>query len=248
MSRKVKEFYERRVEFESGKRGKRYVRGENKKLKTLLRMLRNESCKVVLELGCGRGSYLKSISELLNAEPVGIDISKNVLKSSHGFSRILCDIEVGIPFKDETFDLVLLLDVIEHLFDTDRLLFEVKRVLKPGGIVVITTPNLASWYNRLFLLIGWQPFWTEVSTKFVIGNPLRERRAKCGGIMPSGHLRLFTPLALRRFVEMCGFSVEEVRGYPPNENFGILFSILEGMSRITPNLASFIALKARKIL
>ena len=51
MSRKVKEFYERRVEFESGKRGKRYVRGENKKLKTLLRMLRNESCKVVLELG-----------------------------------------------------------------------------------------------------------------------------------------------------------------------------------------------------
>jgi len=66
--------------------------------------------------------------------------------------------------------------------------------------------------------------------------------------MPSGHLRLFTPLALRRFVEMCGFSVEEVRGYPPNENFGILFSILEGVSRITPNLASFIALKARKIL
>lgn len=43
MSRKVKEFYERR-----------YVRGDNKKLKTLLRMLRNESCRVVLEVGCGR--------------------------------------------------------------------------------------------------------------------------------------------------------------------------------------------------
>ncbi len=99
-------------------------------------------------------------------------------------------------YKDETFNLVLLLDVIEYLFDTDRLLFEVNRVLKPGGIVVITTPNLASWYNCLFLLFGWQPFWTEVSTKFV-GNPLRKRRAKCGGIMPSGHLRLFTPLALR---------------------------------------------------
>ncbi len=54
MSRKVKEFYERRGEFERGKRGRRYVREENKKLKTLLRMLRNESCKVVLEVGCGR--------------------------------------------------------------------------------------------------------------------------------------------------------------------------------------------------
>ena len=51
MSRKVRvrEFYERRREFESGKRG------ENKKLKTLLKMLRDESCKVVLEVGCGRG-------------------------------------------------------------------------------------------------------------------------------------------------------------------------------------------------
>ena len=58
-------------------------------------------------------------------------------------------------YKDETFDLVLLLDVIEYLFDTDRLLFEVKRGLKPGGIAVISTPNLASWYNRLFLLFGW---------------------------------------------------------------------------------------------
>ena len=55
MSRKVKEFYEKRGEFESGKRGRRYVREENKKLKTLLRMLRNESCRVVLEVGCGRG-------------------------------------------------------------------------------------------------------------------------------------------------------------------------------------------------
>jgi len=58
MSRKVgvREFYERRREFESGKRGWRYVKGgENKKLKTLLKMLRNESCKVVLEVGCGRG-------------------------------------------------------------------------------------------------------------------------------------------------------------------------------------------------
>ncbi|MCW7079077.1 MAG: hypothetical protein OCU22_08145 [Canidatus Methanoxibalbensis ujae] len=54
MSRKVKEFYERRGEFERGKRGRRYVRGDNKKLKTLLRMLRNESCRVVLEVGCGR--------------------------------------------------------------------------------------------------------------------------------------------------------------------------------------------------
>ncbi|MCW7074395.1 MAG: hypothetical protein OCU24_00900 [Candidatus Methanospirare jalkutatii] len=70
--RKVKEFYEKRGEFESGKGGRRYVRGDNKKLKTLLRMLRNESYKVVLKVGCGRGSYLKSILELLNAEPVDL--------------------------------------------------------------------------------------------------------------------------------------------------------------------------------
>ena len=83
-----------------------------------------------------------------------------------------------------------------------------------------------------------------MSTRFVTGNPLREGRGM--DLMPSGHLRVFTPLALKRLVEMHGFSVEMVKGYPPNEDFGLIFNAVEMFFRGS-KFASFIALKAKKI-
>lgn len=140
--------------------------------------------------------------------------------------------------------MILCFDVIEHLFDPDYLLTEAFRVLAWGGSIVITTPNLASWYNRICLCAGWQPFWTEVSTRFVIGNPIRKKRMTEKKIMPSGHLRLFTTKALRELLEKYNFSVEVTKGYPFfNAKFlGLLDSTLSRSA----NLASFVMIKAKK--
>jgi len=243
MRKGVKEFYEGRARFISGRVVKEEADRRNNKLDTLLRMIDKKKYERNLEIGCGSGSYLKNISKRLNVrESVSIDISK--IFASHEFSYLIRDAdEEDLPFKKETFDLVLLLDVIEHLFDPDHILDEIRRVLKWGGYVIITTPNLASWYNRVCLLMGWQTFWTEVSTKFVIGNPLREKRAGC--LMPSGHLRVFTPVALKRLVEKHGFSIEMLEGYPPKENFGLIFGLIERIFHRS-KLASFIVVKAMK--
>ena len=158
----VQDFYEKRARFEVAKRAD--LGGEkkekNRKLDTILGIIDDGNADRILELGCGRGGYLRNISNRLNADiVVGVDFSKASLIGSEELSPLIYNIEEGdLPFNDETFDLVLLLDVIEHLFDPDHVVQEIQRVLKKGGYVIITTPNLASWYNRLCLLFGWQPF------------------------------------------------------------------------------------------
>ncbi len=62
--------------------------------------------------------------------------------------------EEGIPYPDDSFDVVSAGEVIEHIYDPDRLLAETRRVLRPGGHVVLTTPNLQAWYNRALFVAG----------------------------------------------------------------------------------------------
>jgi SAM-dependent methyltransferase len=65
--------------------------------------------------------------------------------------------EQACPAEDGSFDAIIALDVIEHLFDTDVFLRELYRVLAPGGHMIIGTPNLAWWWSRLRLLAGAAP-------------------------------------------------------------------------------------------
>ena len=53
--------------------------------------------------------------------------------------------------------------MIEHLYNPDHMLEECRRVLKPGGLLIISTPNLQAWYNRILFLFGVQPIFYEVS-------------------------------------------------------------------------------------
>jgi len=73
---------------------------------------------------------------------------------------------------DASFDVVHANPVIEHVFDLDRFVSEIKRVLAPGGRAIICTENLASWHNVAALFLGFQPFsTTNISETRPIGNP-----------------------------------------------------------------------------
>jgi SAM-dependent methyltransferase len=60
----------------------------------------------------------------------------------------------NIDYPDSYFDLVFMGEIIEHIYDIEQCLKEMRRVLRPGGMLVLTTPNLAAWYNRILLLCG----------------------------------------------------------------------------------------------
>jgi len=107
-----------------------------------------------------------------------------------------------------SFDLVMLNDVIEHVYDTDRVIEEVRAVTRPGGYITVITPNLSSWLNRLLLASGFLPLDMEVSTRAIFGHP------SAPGTHPVGHIRVFTIRALEEFLRFHGFRIVAARTAP----------------------------------
>jgi ubiquinone/menaquinone biosynthesis C-methylase UbiE len=98
----------------------------------------------VLDLGCGQGDVTAVLAEA-GAHPVGVEIAEAAVSRArrrHPQLRFeLAPIDGPLPFDDNTFDAVWASEVIEHVADTARWLSEVRRVVVPGGRVLITTPN-----------------------------------------------------------------------------------------------------------
>ncbi|CAM5618114.1 SAM-dependent methyltransferase OS=Streptomyces griseomycini OX=66895 GN=FHS37_000655 PE=4 SV=1 [Streptomyces griseomycini] len=142
----------------------------------------------------------------------------------------------GLPFASASADAVLFSEVVEHLVDPDAALDEIRRVLRPGGHLMLSTPNLAAWYNRVLLAAGVQPVFSEVSLRGIHGRPGRE---------VVGHLRLYTARALREFVAASGFTVVRLEGAPFH---GVPRPLrpLDRLACAAPSLASILLLHARK--
>jgi methionine biosynthesis protein MetW len=128
----------------------------------------------ILDVGCGDGNFSVLLKEACKAKEVyGIEISEKDVESArkNGVKAYQLDIDEGdFPFEDNYFDAIFAGEVIEHLYDTDHFLDEIYRVLKENGVFVLTTPNLASWQNRISLLLGYQPYATSPSLRYRIGH------------------------------------------------------------------------------
>lgn len=120
--------------------------------------------KRMLDIGCRDGSIGQLLCKRGN-EVIGIEISETAvaLAREKGLHALRLDVEVEVlPFPEESFDVVVAAELIEHIYDIDRFLEEIRRMLKNGGFLVLTTPNLASLGRRRLLLVGRNPI-IEVS-------------------------------------------------------------------------------------
>lgn len=163
--------------------------------------------KSVLDVGCGGGLLINEMQKTHKAKYSGVDVYKN--KNLKNVDYKSADITKGLPFEDNKFDLVTFGEVIEHVPNPDFILAEIHRVLKPKGIVIVTTPNLASWANRILLLIGIQPLFTETSSELNLGRRLKVLGQK-GKVQ--GHLKVFTSRSLQEILEYKNFDVIERKG------------------------------------
>lgn len=89
------------------------------------------------------------------------DAPQLLAEHSPHFDYRVADLARGFPFEDESMDAVLAMEVIEHMIDTDFFLDECLRILKPGGYVVLTTPNICMLRNRIRVPLGVHPRATE---------------------------------------------------------------------------------------
>jgi SAM-dependent methyltransferase len=195
---------------------------------------------VIIDVGCGDGSALAAAAGHNPAHRfAGIDWSRDALRRARdrGLTVVRASVAApGLPVADGAADVVIMSELIEHLVDPDGAIAEIWRVLRPGGSLLLSTPNLAAWYNRGLLAVGIQPVFSEVSLQGVFGRP---------GHVVAGHLRLFTRRALTGFLAASGFRCVSVAGARYHDVPRLLSPLDRAFCR-WPSAASILLVHARK--
>lgn len=172
----------------------------------------------VLDIGCGKAQFLFDVTSALRQNHQADFQRVAVVDLIRAEGSRLGEISPApeffqqsvdgqkLPFEDAAFDFVSCNHVLEHIFETEKFLKEIRRVLRPGGLAVISVPNCAAWMNRIAFLFGGQPLGSEVGTQSVTygfwPGFLQDRLKQFD---PSGHIRDFTPRSLRDLSAACGF-------------------------------------------
>jgi 2-polyprenyl-3-methyl-5-hydroxy-6-metoxy-1,4-benzoquinol methylase len=158
----------------------------------------------VLDLGCGAGEFTFALARA-GAKVIGVDVAEAALRRARArdasLDLRLTPVDGPLPLADNSFELVWASEVIEHVADTAPWLSEIRRVLVPGGVLLLTTPN----HSRLALLaLGLERF----------SEPLGD------------HLHLYTERSLRDVLGDLGFGEVQLRavGGPPRARRLILAS------------------------
>lgn len=143
----------------------------------------------VLDIGCGDGLLMECLKRENNIKIKGIDISSKAIEicKSRGLDCVQGDITDTLPFADNSFNSVLLIDVLEHIFQPGDVLKEAHRVCT--DYVYISVPNFVSFPARLQILLGQVPE----------NNTARD-----------GHVYWMTKKVITDLLNKAGFEVEEI--------------------------------------
>jgi 2-polyprenyl-3-methyl-5-hydroxy-6-metoxy-1,4-benzoquinol methylase len=110
----------------------------------------------ILDVGCGSGA--NSIALAAKGHRVrGVDLSPVAIERyrNQGFEGKVGNFDNGLDYPARSFDVVLCSEVIEHMTSPELLVAEMSRVLRPGGLLVLSTPNSAFWLYRVLGLLGY---------------------------------------------------------------------------------------------
>lgn len=169
---------------------------KNYRIKIMLDMINqlHLTDKKFLDFGCFDGTLLSMIASR-NNQFYGIDANDYAVRQARQkgirVKQFFFDDVAKIPFGNKFFDLICAGEIIEHIYDTDFFLEEMRRILKPRGYFLLSTPNIASLGRRLMLLGGISPI-IEVSPN--------EKDSP-------GHIRYFTFQTLKWLLGKHGFQV-----------------------------------------
>ncbi len=111
----------------------------------------------IVDFGCGNGRLIREIKALNpSARLIGLDVSENALKKARRFLPEVEFFKIGekIPLNDNSVNFIFCSEVIEHIYDTEKLFSEWQRILKPGGQLLLTTPYHGFIKNLLITLFA----------------------------------------------------------------------------------------------
>ncbi len=152
--------------------------------------------KILLDIGCGPGHLAKTIRESISQIEIhGIDFSRVAIEHAKTtLDECWClNLDTDdIPAGRDSYDAIVCLEVLEHVYDADHILHEIRRVLKPNGRILISVPNLAYWRYRLQLMVGQVPH---------------------DEVLNAQHIRVFNLSTLKNKVSLSDMKVEKCWGH-----------------------------------
>ncbi len=176
----------------------------------------------VLDLGSGRGFYLSFMRELYpDANVVGLELDRPLLRTALkrvAGARVVNASAYALPFSDGAFDRILFSEVIEHIPDDERAMQEITRVLAPGGILALTTPNAD-------YPLAWDP--VNKTLERTLGTHIQH--GPLAGIW-ANHVRLYSLEGVVRLVTDSGLEVIETRCLT-HHSFPFIHNLVYGVGK-----------------
>lgn len=160
---------------------------------------KNVTNKNILSIGGGNCAdiwFLTKHNQVasVDASLVGVELAKK-----HGVNSVLGDVSSGLPFSDKLFDVVILKDILEHIYNPIILLEESKRVLKDDGYIILSLPNHFYWPFRMKMLFGGNMIWKTMLHNHK--NDFEEWNYM--------HIRFFTWAGVKKMVKLNGLKVDK---------------------------------------
>jgi 2-polyprenyl-3-methyl-5-hydroxy-6-metoxy-1,4-benzoquinol methylase len=152
--------------------------------------------KRVLELGCSTG-FISQALVTNQCEVTGVEIDEVAARKARKFCKEVIVTDLSADdwtgcLNGQTFDVILMGDVLEHLVNPDKVLRTLRPLLRPSGFLLISLPNIVHWFTRMKILLGHFDYQEQ-------------------GTLDCTHLRFFTPRSAQKLIEEAGFKVTGYR-------------------------------------
>ena len=154
----------------------------------------------ILDIGCGYGSLGEAMTVKGN-QVFGIDLSPAAVRRAQNRVYFACEADLTKPetiperIRKEKFDIIVLSDVIEHLYNPKAAVIYAKTLLRDDGKIILSVPNVANWATRLHLLFG---LWEYTVS----------------GVLDRSHIRFFTLNSVTRLLRSAGLEIIDISVTP----------------------------------
>lgn len=150
----------------------------------------------ILDIGCGCGALIGHIKgSFPNAEVYGVEVEEKAFRFANYMCNAICgDVEkIDFTWEEETFDYVIMGDVLEHLERPDLFIAKIKKYIKKGGYILVSVPNVKHYSVMMPLLF---------CDEFTYSD---------SGILDVTHSKLYTRTEIKRLIESSGYVIRKMQ-------------------------------------
>lgn len=176
------------------------------RIKNALKLITPKKDAEYLDIGCSNGRVARIIARKINTKNIhGIDVANIDDAIKNDVKAVFFDLneDENLPYKDKSFDIVTCFDTLEHIYNTDHCVREIRRILKDDGYAIIIVPRTDSLINIILLTLGFQMMSGSCSLERNYGN-FSDNRI-------SAHMAHFTKRDLIKMFEYHGFLIEKYK-------------------------------------